>query len=226
MKTIFRTRALFLGATILGTTLFAGRAAAAVIVQTVNQSGADINGWASAIWGTPAAVANSSNDYETTNTFFVRTPNNSTPAAFAGKSLTIDSGGTLYLKHNGGAAAVNLVLNGGTITFHGGTTATPSPLSGTIQVLADSRINSDQGSPNNRDIWLQSPISGSANITVAMNIVTNGVFLSGSNSAYSGNWTNSGGFVQILSGTTNALGSGSVILVNANNLLTINSTNN
>src|SRR5258706_6692942 len=226
MKTIFRTRALFLGTIILGAALFAGRAAAAVIVQTVNQSGADVIGWASAIWGTPAAVANNSNDYETTNTFFVRTPNNSAPAAFAGKSLTIDSGGTLYLNHNGGAATVNLVMNGGTITFHGGTVVTPSPLAGTIQVLADSRINSDQGLPNNRDIWLQSPISGSANMTVVMNIATNGVFLSGSNSAYSGNWTNSGGFIQIMSGSTNALGSGSVILVNANNSLILNSTNN
>src|SRR5712671_4263313 len=131
MKTTFHTRALLWCATFLGTILAAGTAPGAVITQTVNQAGADANGWASAIWGTPAAVANSSNDYLTPATFFVRTPNNSTPAAFAGKSLTIDPGGTLYLKHNGGAAAVNLVLNGGTITFHGGTTATPSPLSGT-----------------------------------------------------------------------------------------------
>ena len=225
MKKNIRTKVLLMGAVFLVTMVFVSTIASAAIVQTVNQSGADAAGWASAIWGTPAAVATAANDYETTNTFFVRTPNNSTPAAFAGKSLTIVSGGTLYLKNNGGAANVNLVLNGGTITFHGGTATTPSPLSGTIQVIADSRINTDQTSPNNRDIWLQSAISGSANLTVAMIIATNSVMLSGTNFAYTGNWTNTSGFIQIVSGSTNALGSGNVTLVNASTSLTINSTN-
>jgi hypothetical protein len=205
--------------------LFAGTTASAAIPQTVNQSGADVNGWASAIWGTPALVASGGNAYVTTNTFFVRTPNNSTPAAFGGQSLQIDTGGTLYLKHNGGAAAVNLLMNGGNITFHGGTASSPSPLSGTIQVLADSRVTTDQSGSNSRDIWLQSPITGSAMLTVAMVNATNSLWISGNNSAYSGNWTNTSGFLQIVSGTANALGSGGVILVNANNSLLINSTN-
>lgn len=227
MKIKIQIQALLLGATALGAVLFASPTASALIVQTVNQTAADANGWSSAIWGTPAVVATSGNGYETTNTFAVRTPNNATPAAFVGQSLQIDNGGILYLKHSGAAAAtVNLVMNGGAITFHGPVNVGPSSLTGAIQVTADSKLNSDQTSPNNRDIWLQSPISGSANLTVAMVIATNAVILSGSNSAYSGNWTNSSGFIQVVSGTTNAFGSGKVILVNANNSLVFNSTNN
>jgi autotransporter-associated beta strand protein len=60
-----------------------------------------------------------------------------------------------------------------------------------------------------------------------MNSTTNSLILSGNNSAYSGNWTNAGTFgnIEILSGTTNALGSGSVTLVNAADYLEFNSTN-
>jgi fibronectin-binding autotransporter adhesin len=227
IKTI-QIKAVLSGAIILATLLFASMTSAAVIVQTVNQTGADANGWASAIWGTPAAVANNSNSYETTNTFAVRTPNNATPAAFAGTSLTIDTGGILYLKHTGGAASVNLIMNGGKIIYHGGPTTANSPLAGTLQVIADSTITTDQTSAgNNRDIWLQSALSGSANLTVTMIIVTNAVILSGNNSAYSGNWTNTSGFIQIANGATNALGSGTVILTGSGTTaLVLNSTNN
>jgi hypothetical protein len=125
MKTTFQKRALLLCATSLGMILAAGTATSAPIVQTVNQSGADANGWASAIWGSPAAVANSSNDYETTNTFFLRTPNNSTPAAFAGKSVTIDPGGTLYLKQTEARRCESGAERAPSV--HGGTAVT-SPL--------------------------------------------------------------------------------------------------
>jgi len=227
MKQNIRTQALLWGATILGTVLFAGVPARAVdITQSVTQSGAAASGWSAAIWGSPAVIALPTTNYITPSGLFVRTPNNSTPAAFAGASLRIDPGGTLYLKHSSGAAGVNLVMNGGVIMFHGGTAATASPLSGTLQVLASSTVNSDQSAPNDRSIWLQSAISGSANLTVAMVIATNSVMLSGSNAAFAGNWTNTTGYIQIVSGTTNALGSGSVILVNASTSLTVNSTNN
>jgi autotransporter-associated beta strand protein len=226
MKMQIPNHARLLGATFLGMVLLADTTApAALVPQTVNQSGTAATGWAAAIWNTPAVVATAGNDYVTTNTFAVRTPNTATPVAFAGNSLMIDPGGILYLKHNGGAAKVNLRLNGGTITYHGGVSSASSPLSGTIQMLADSQINSDQASPNNRDIWFQSDISGSANIIVAMNTATNYLIVSGTNAAYSGNWTNIGGIIQIASGTTNALGSGSVSLVNGNTSLAFNSTN-
>ena len=206
------------------------------ILQTVSQQNANQpvspGDWTVAIWGgPPAAVATSSNNYETPNTFYVRTPNSITPAAFAGASLQIDSGGTLYLKNggqtSGNAAVVNLLLNGGTINFHGGFAPNGPAVAGTLQVFANSAITTDQTGANAADIWLQSAISGSGNLTVNMNTTTNSVILSGNNSAYSGNWTNAStiGSIKIISGTTNALGSGSVTLINAGSGLVFNSTN-
>ena len=236
MKTNIRTHALLLGATILGTILFAGSSASAQnILQTVTE-GAGID-WTAASWGTPAAVANNTHNYETPNSSFtVRTPNKNLTGLystnFVGLSLQIDPGGIFYLKHGGNATnacVVNLVMNGGAITYHGGFAPVPAPLAGTIQVIADSTINTDQTGANSADIWLLSSISGSSNLTVNMNSTTNGVVLFGNNAAYMGNWTNAGTststFIKIMSGTTNALGSGSVNLVNANPLI-INSTNN
>ncbi|MDB6015922.1 MAG: YapH protein [Pedosphaera sp.] len=231
MKTNIRTQAVLLGATILGMILFAGTtASAAVIAQTVNQTGADANGWASAIWGTPAAVATGANDYVTPATFAVRTPNNTTPAAFAGNSLMITNS-IYFLKHNNGVANANVVLSAGTITYHGGPGGTNVPIGGTLQVLTDpikptSTVTSDQGTAT-RDIWIQSTMSGTGNMTVNMTTVTNALILSGTNTAFSGNWTNTSGFITIGSGTTNALGSGAVTLTgNGTTALIFNSTNN
>ncbi len=207
------------------------------ILQTVSQQSANQpvspGDWTVAIWGgPPAAVATSGNNYETPNTFFVRTPNSTTPAAFPGNTLQIDSGGTLYLKNggqtSGNAASVNLLLNGGAMNFHGGFAPNGAAVAGTIQVLAPSVITTDQTGGNAADIWLQSGLSGSGNLTVNLNGTTNSVILSGNNSAYSGNWTNASTFgsIKILSGTTNALGSGRVILVNAGSELVFNTTNN
>ncbi len=188
--------------------------------------------WNTNSWGTPAAAPTSGNNYETPGTFFVRTPNSATPAAFAGNSLQIDSGGTLYLKNggetSGNAANVNLLLNGGDARFHGGFGVNGAVVSGTLQVVANSVIDTDQMPPNNGDIWVQSPISGSGNLTVNMGSTTNSLILTGNNSAYTGNWTNASilGNIRVLSGTTNALGSGSVTLVNTGSWLVFNSTNN
>lgn len=216
------------GATLLGATLLVGADARAVdITQTVNQSGAVAAGWSAAIWGTPAAAPLPTTNYITPTAFFVRSPNNATPGSFAGSSLRIDAGGTFWLKHSGiNAATINLIMNGGNLQFHGGTVNnTNSSLAGTIQVLANSTISSDQGAANACHVWLQAPISGSANFIANMTPAGYGLILSGSNSAYAGNWTNSGGFIQIVSGTTNALGSGVVTLLNSGNYLWFNSTN-
>jgi autotransporter-associated beta strand protein len=206
------------------------------ILQTISQLNANQpvspGDWTVAIWDSPAAVATGGNSYETPNTFYVRTPNTTTPAAFAGNSLQIDSGGTLYLKNggetSGNAAIVNLLLNGGKMEFHGGFAPNGPAVAGTLQVLADSIITTDQTGANTADIWVQSPISGSGNLTLNMNSTTNSLLLSGSNSAYTGNWTNASslGNIVIVSGTTNPLGSGSVTLVNAGSGLVFNSTNN
>ena len=198
------------------------------VTQTVSQSGAVAAGWSAAIWGTPAAPPLATTNYITPTAFFVRTPNNTTPGAFAGNSLRIDPGGTFWLKHSGNnAATVNLIMNGGVMQFHGGpVNNTNSTLAGTIQSAANWSISSDQAAATACHIWLQSAISGSGNITVNMTPAGYGLLLSGSNSAYAGNWTNSGGFILVVSGSTNALGSGVVTLLNATNYLQFNSTNN
>ena len=223
-------KALCLSVIIVGALSGSELASAATIVQTVNQSGADANGWASAIWGTPAAIANGANDYLTTNGFFVRTPNNNTPAAFVGISLTV-SNGTLYLKHNNGVANVNLTLNGGTITYHGGPGGSNSPIAGAIQVLTApvapaSTISSDQTGTANIPIWILSPISGTGNLTV--NVLSNGVVaLLGTNSNFSGNWTNTSGTIVVGNGSLNALGSGLLSLnFSTSTFLRFDSTNN
>ncbi len=204
-------------------------AVATNLLQTTSESSP--MDWNSAIWGTPASAPAATNNYETPNGFAVRTSNintNVTPESFLGNSLQIDTGGILYLKHNNGVEQVNLVLDGGEIDFHGAPGGTNSPIGGTLQVLANSSVVSDQNGATtaNVDIGLLSNLSGSGNLTVAQDTPTNGVMLFGNNSAYSGNWTNTGGFIEIGSGTTNALGSGNVALVNSANYLEFNTTNN
>ena len=200
------------------------------ILQTVSESSP--MDWNSAVWGMPAAIATGGNNYETPGTFHVRTPNSITPGIFPGNSLQIDSGGILDLKNggetSGSAATVNLFLNGGQINYHGGFAANGAAVAGTIQVPSNSVVTTDQTGVNSGNIWLQSILSGSGNLTVNMNSTTNSVILSGNNSAFSGNWTNASifGSIKILSGTTDPLGSGSVILVNSGASLIFNSTNN
>jgi autotransporter-associated beta strand protein len=202
------------------------------ILQTVTETSSPADWGNTAIWGTPAAVATSGNDYETPSTFHVRTPNSTTPAAFAGDSLQIDSGGVLDLKNggetSGNPATVNLLLNGGQMNFHGGFAANGAAVAGTLQVLADSVITTDQTGAAAGNIWLQSTLSGSGDLTVDMKSTTNSVILTGNNFAYTGSWTNAStnGNIKIVSGTTNALGSGSVTLVRAGSGLVFNSTNN
>jgi autotransporter-associated beta strand protein len=200
------------------------------ILQTISESSP--MDWNSAVWGTPAAIATSGNNYETPGTFHVRTPNSINPGIFAGNSLQIDSGGILDLKNggetSGNAAIVNLLLNGGQINYHGGFAANGAAVAGIIQVLADSIITTDQTGVSAGDIWLQSVLSGSGNLTVNMNSTANSVLLSGDNSAYTGNWTNASVFgnIKIVSGTVNPFGSGNITLVNAGSGLVFNSTNN
>jgi len=223
MKSLMRIQPLLIIAAIAA----AVSARAATIYQTINQSGASTLGWSTNIWGVPTNFPTGGNDYVTSNLFFVRTPGIANPGTFAGSSLQIDAGGFLWLKHSGGgAASVNLRMNGGNIQFHGGLAAGAAPLAGTFQVLSNSTFSSDQTGSNARDIWVQSPISGSSNLTVNMSPVGSGLILSGNNSAYAGNWNCTGGFILITNGTSNPLGSGTVNLQNTGNSLIFNSTNN
>lgn len=228
MKKTIQTKALLLGAIILGAMLLDdGTARAADINQTVNQAAG--TQWNTGVsWGTPAAVPTAGNNYISVSPFDVRTPDAQTPSTFVGDKLQINSGARFILKNGGGfagLATVNLVLNGGSMSYNTGNGTTTAAVGGTLLVLANSTINSVAGTAATRDIWLRSTISGSANVTVAMINITNSLVLFGTNTAFSGNWTNVSGAIQIAGGTTNALGSGSVNLVGSGTSLIINSTN-
>jgi autotransporter-associated beta strand protein len=113
------------------------------------------------------------------------------------------------------------------MNFHGGFAPNGPAVAGTLQVTADSVITTDQTGANAADIWLESSLSGTNNLTVNMLAPgTNNVILFGTNTDYSGNWSNANGGLIIEGGTTNGLGSGSVILQVADAYLGFNSTNN
>jgi autotransporter-associated beta strand protein len=226
MKSCFQSKILYSRVAVLAAfSLAATLAPAANVIQTVNETSAGSD-WSGAIWGSPAAVAASGKTYETPNAFAVRTPNNTAPAAFAGSSLQIDAGGILYLKHNNGIAVVNLILNGGEIDYHGGPGGTSSPLGGSLQVPANSTIISDQSGTANEPISIYSPLSGAGSLSVA--ILANGVVgLYGTNTSFSGIWTNNSGTILVGNGSLNALGTGPVYLnFVTSTYLNFNTTNN
>ena len=230
MKTNIRTLALLLGATLLGTILFTGTPAAAVnITNTVDEALLTSSNWNSSVWGTPAAEP-----LPTTNYFIgfgaassgnIRTVSTTAAQSFNGAALQINNGKTLFLKHANGVATVSLLSGGGgpsTITYAGGASGTNCPLGGTLTLNNSLSIGSNQGA-NSVPIWVLSPISGTANLTVTTNAT---VVLFGTNRSYTGKWIiNNGASLQIGSGTTNALGSGNVTN-NSGGSLAFNSANN
>jgi autotransporter-associated beta strand protein len=227
MKTIPKTSALRCGVTLLGALLLAGASApAADITQTVSQAAG--TQWNTGLsWGTPAAVPTAGNNYISVSSFDVRTPDSQTASTFIGSQLQFPAGSRFILKNGGalaGLATANLVLNGGSITYNTANGTTIAAVGGTLQVLANSTINSVAGAAT-RDIWLRSTISGSGNLTVAMINPTNALVLFGTNTAYSGNWTNTSGRIEIGNGALNPLGSGAVTFTAVGTGLTLNTTN-
>jgi len=224
MNTIQRTKPLTpVVASLAILCALATTARADVITQTLSQ-GLGTN-WNQATWGTPASIPFSTNDYVTPAGFDVRTLDSQTASAFLGNSLQIEAGGRLFLKNGGagnGVATANLILNGGSITYNTANGTTISAVAGTLNVAADSTVNSLAGA-NTRDVWLRSAMSGSGNLTIAM--VNNALVLYGTNTAYSGNWTVNSGRIEVGSNALNPLGSGSVYLSGLANSLVFNSTN-
>ena len=225
MKTRLQTRVWLLGATLVGNLLLTAPPVRADIINQTLTQGLGTN-WNQATWGTPEAVPASTNDYVTPSGFDVRTQDAQTPSTFLGKSLQIESGGRLLLKNGGadaGLATAHLILNGGSIIYNTANGTTISAVGGTLQVLADSVVNSTAGTVNTRDIWLRSTLSGSANLSVGMSGY--GLVLWGTNTGFSGNWTIDSGRIELASNSRNALGSGSVMLPSAAAALTFNATN-
>jgi autotransporter-associated beta strand protein len=136
---------------------------------------------------TNSLTPSNTNDYFTA-AYQLRTPASSASNfTFAGHSLSISSGGEMYLKGNtGGTTTVAaLILNGGKIT--NGTSSSTLNVAGAINVTAASTLNADR---SGRTIAVAAAISGPANLTVASSTNSGGVVrLTGDNSSYQGNWT-------------------------------------
>jgi fibronectin-binding autotransporter adhesin len=250
MKIHIRTKAALLGATLFGITLFLGATApAATYTQTVNEFNPG-NDWYGVIWSSGAA-ATGGNDYITGTLFGtncgLRTVNvNSfTNMFFNGDHLILTNGGGLFMKHAGAMITANLILDGGMIVFRGGNGSGSSGVAGTLQVNPNPNnagllpstsgaqfynLGQDQTGGSARNILLSANLSGSGNLIVNMNTAAgtggnNIVQVAGTNTAFSGNWTNSRSTLQIVSGSADPLGSGAVVLSTVDSALQFNSTN-
>ena len=249
MKISQRTSALVFSAAMLGTILIAGTTVSAADIIQTKTIGLGTNWNNSAVWGTPAALAASGNNYISggvgSGTFNVRTldasTNSPTLSAFAGDKLVLTNNGagvnvgSLVLKNGGGFAGLataTIELGGGTISYNTAnqtTTDWRAALGGTILVTKDSLINAISAISANRDTLLVANVSGSANLTVAYGNITtaqtNALVLLGTNTAFSGNWTNTLGRIEIGNNALNPLGSGKVVMTTSANALTLNATN-
>ena len=250
MKKNQRYSSLILGAVSLGIILSAGTTARAADRYQYRTMNVGFN-WNSTnvfgVFGTPGtlSLATAGNTYFAggagTN-FNCRThdasTNNPSFSVFAGDKLILTNNGigSLVLKNGGGLANVNsatIELAGGTISQNtpnqlAGTDGR-SALGGTILVSQNSLINLIGGATANRDTLLVANISGSANLTVAHGAAgtpqTNALVLLGTNTAFSGNWTNTLGRIELGNNALNPLGSGKVMLMTTSNALNLNATN-
>lgn len=104
---------------------------------TINSAASGNVDWNSAIWGDPAAVPTTGNDYvHDDSSTAVLLGLGGTYGSFAGDKLTLDSGTQLYNK-GGGALGCTLYLNGGQWQTRSGGNAI---VLGSVRVEADSNI--------------------------------------------------------------------------------------
>jgi fibronectin-binding autotransporter adhesin len=250
MKINIQGNALFLGSTILGMILFAiSIAPAATYVQTSNELNSPPGGdWYGNIWSSGAA-ATGGNDYITAaisgGPGSIRTPNVTTNFAFNGDHLILTNLGSLQMKHASCTATANIILDGGQIIFHGATGSGACGVGGTLQVNFNTNtvgrsgsdsgtqfynLGQDQTSGNGRNIALYANISGNGNFIMNMDTISannpNTVQIFGNNSAFTGNWTNNTGTLEVESGSVNPFGSGAVVLTAAGAAVSFNTTNN
>lgn len=163
------------------------------------------SGWSDNTFAHPNA------DYST-GSFDLRTPNGYPSWTFAGKSLTVNSGGRLLYNSWGTDGVItinNLNLNGGTIR-HDQFPQDHFRLNGNLSVSGSSTIDAGQG-----PIDINAPISGTGSLT---KIGPNPLKLTGAGT-YSGNTTISAGTLELTAtastgyGTT-TLASGTALLGN------------
>ena len=100
-----------------------------------------------------------------TGSYQLRTPEGTAAHVFAGDRLTVSAGGNILWKSQGNITVDDLVLAGGSIG-HGQDHAT-ARLFGNISVTAASSFTANENNP--RTFMIYSTISGTANLTIAMN---------------------------------------------------------
>jgi fibronectin-binding autotransporter adhesin len=201
-----------------------------VITQTVDQSGAGSTAhWNLAIWGTPAAVP------ATTNTYIIPsgvTMQARTPVIVSGSGGNLIFGGGwltnmntttpgIRFLHGNVAVTANIVLNAGNITTAGQSGTTWGGLAGNL-IIPATKTGTFQcfgSTPSGYSYWLMTNLVLQGSGTLAMNMAatttTSGVINSCDASGFTGPWTVTKGRLEIRSGTTNALGSGTVTLTAA-----------
>jgi len=167
--------------------LLTAKSQAAGYITLTNSDASGTNSFNTGLNWTNGLAPASGNAYYTTN-YTLRTPATAGNYAFAGDSLSLDSGGGMNLKAAGTITITNLILNGGTLANGFGTGAI---IAGKITNNGSSSKIDVQG--YGRTTTINSPISGTGTITEVTGTGgsgagTNGyVFLSASN-AFSGQW--------------------------------------
>jgi len=256
MKANIQTKAVLLAAAIIGMILSGGTTASAdTYFQASNEINSPSAGtdWYGNIWTnsvTPIPVAATSGNIYITGPIggtagSIRTPNVTTNFAFNGDALILTNQGSLQMKHASCIATANIILDGGQIIFHGANGSGACGLGGTLQVNLNNntvgRTGSDSGTQfynlgqdqtggGGRNIALFANISGNGNFIMNMDTFSPGnrntVQLFGDNSAFTGNWTNNQGILEVENGSVNPFGSGAVVLTVSGATVRFNTTNN
>ena len=167
--------------------LLTAKSQAAGYITLTNSDASGTNSFNTGLNWTNGLAPAKGNAYYTAN-YTLRTPATAGNYAFAGDSLSLDSGGGMNLKAAGTITITNLILNGGTLANGFGTGAI---VAGNITNNGSSSKIDVQG--YGRTTTINSPISGTGTITEVngtggSGAGTNGyVFLSASN-VFSGQW--------------------------------------
>jgi autotransporter-associated beta strand protein len=161
-------------------------------------------------WNNSAAPTAANNYF--TSAFVLRSPANSTSYAFAGSSLSIDTGGRFLMKGTRGQimTVTNLILNGGLADMANSSDNFVETLAGGITLNAGktSYLGALSVSGGAETLIVTAPITGSGNLQIAGSNVNGGgdngtVIFSGTNS-YTGNTTIAGGTLQVNAPLSNA----------------------
>ncbi len=142
----------------------------------------DNDGWQEAIWGDPASVATSGNDYVVDGSTAANNTRIET-AVFAGDSLSLINGAQALVKADGEA---NFILDGGEIRH--GQASTTYKIGGTIQVLGDSTIDK-----NNGNLEIDALVSGGAKLSLVENSTFDYIKFTNASNTFTGTFDLSSG---------------------------------